>query len=151
MQVYLPIHQAACRQEIFDGVDAFGFNDKSVIGYIKHLDDAGRADVSFCNTGIETVTAKIIEAVHIQLAADELMQESLRIFVLEYLDGETKLPVHLFVHSFHQHQRDFFMRNSLYNRILKYMRKRTMSDVMQQDSCLYGFCFTVEDKIAFGG
>ena len=131
MQIYLPIHEATCCQEIFDRVDTFGFNYETVVGHIKHLDDAGRTDIPFCNTGIETVTTKIIEAVHIQLTTDELMQKPFRIFVLKDLYGKTKLPVHFFIHSFHQHKGDFFVRNSLYNRIFKHMRKRTMSDVMQ--------------------
>ena len=30
------------------------------------------------------------------------------------------------------------------------MRERTVTDVVQQDGCLYGFGFTVEYKVTFG-
>ena len=44
-----------------------------VIRYIKHFDNSGGTDVSFCHACIKAVTAKIIKSVHIQLTAYELM------------------------------------------------------------------------------
>ncbi len=73
MQVYLPVHQATCCEEILDRIDPFGFDNESVIRYIKHFDNSGGTDVSFCHACIKAVTAKIIKSVHIQLTAYELM------------------------------------------------------------------------------
>lgn len=123
MQVYLPVHQATCREEILDRIDPFGFDNQTVIRYIKHFDDSGRADVTFRYACIKAVAAKIIKSVHIQLTAYELMQKAFRVFVLEDLNGKTQLAVHLFVHPFHQHKRNLFVRDSFYNRVFQYMRE----------------------------
>ena len=37
MQIYLPVHQAAGHQEVFDGVNAFGFYYQVIVFYIKHF------------------------------------------------------------------------------------------------------------------
>ena len=151
MQVYLPVHQATCREEILDRIDPFGFDNQTVIRYIKHFDDSGRADVTFRYACIKAVAAKIIKSVHIQLTAYELMQKAFRVFVLEDLNGKTQLAVHLFIHLFHQHERNLFVRDSFYNRVFQYMRERAVSYIMQQDGSLHGLRFTIKDKIAFGG
>ena len=109
MQIYLPVHQAAGHQEVFDGVNAFGFYYQVIVFYIKHFDDAGGPDIAFGYTGIETVTPQIVQTIHIQLTADQLVQEFLGIFIFEYLYGKIELTFHVLVYSFHQHQGDFFM------------------------------------------
>ena len=109
MQISLPVHQAAGHQEVFDGVNAFGFYYQVIVFYIKHFDDAGGPDIAFGYTGIETVTPQIVQTIHIQLTADQLVQEFLGIFIFEYLYGKIELTFHVLVHSFHQHQGDFFM------------------------------------------
>ena len=77
MQIDLPVHQAAGHQEVFDGVNAFGFYYQVIVFYIKHFDDAGGPDIAFGYTGIETVTPQIVQTIHIQLTADQLVQEFL--------------------------------------------------------------------------
>ena len=109
MQVDLPVHQATGGEEVFDGVDAFGLYHQMVVLYIQHLDDAGGANVAFGHSGIETVAAQVVQAVHIQLPAYQLVQEAFGIFVLEDLNGECQLSVHLLVDAFHQHQGDVFV------------------------------------------
>lgn len=37
------------------------------------------------------------------------------------------------------------------NGVFKNMRKRPVADVVQKDGCLYGFGFTVEYEVPFGG
>ena len=150
MQIYLPVHQTARGEKVLNGIDAFGFYHQMVVLYIEHLDDTCRTYISLRDPCIEAVATKVVEAVHIQLPADQLMKETFGIFVLEYLDGECELPVHLFVDTFHEHQGNVFVRYALDNGILQYVRERTMPDVVHQDGCLYGFSFTVEDEIAFG-
>ena len=75
-----------------------------IVFYIQHLDDTCRADVALCHSRIETVTSQVIQTIHVQLAADELVQKLLRIFIFEYLYGQIQLPFHLVVHTLHQHQ-----------------------------------------------
>ena len=101
MQVNLPIHQPSGCQEIFNGIDAFGVHHQLVVHHIKHLDDAGRSDVSFSDTREERVAPEVIKTIHIQLTADELVQETLGILVLEDHQGKVQRPVHLLVDLFH--------------------------------------------------
>ena len=151
MQIYLPVHQAACSEEVFDRVDSFGFYDQMVVFYIEHLDDARRTYVTFRYSGIEAVAAQVVEAVHVQLSAYQLVEETLGVFILEYLDGKCQLPVHFFVDAFHEHQGNVFVRDTFYNSIFKHVRERTVPDVVHEDSRLYGFRFTVENEVSFGG
>jgi len=151
VQIYLPVHQAACSQEILNRIDAFRFDNEAVVRHVEHFDDSCRTDIPFRYAGVETVASKIIEPVHIQLPAYKLMQETFRIFVLEDLNGKAELPVHLLVHPFHEYKGDFFVRNSFDNGVFEHMRERTVTDVVQQDSRLYSFSLAVKDKITFGG
>ena len=121
MQIYLPVHQTTGCEKVFDRIDAFGFNNEVVIGHIKHLDDTGRTDVPLCDTGIETVTSQIVQTVHVELPTDELVKETFGIFVFEYLDGKAELPVHFFVHAFHKHEGNLFVRYILHDSIFEYM------------------------------
>ena len=122
-----------------------------VFFHIEHLDDACRADVAFCYAGIETVAAKVVHAVHVELSADQLVQELLGVFVLEYLDGKCELSVHFFVDTLHQHEGDILVRYALYDGVFQYMREGTVSDVMHQNGCLYCFGFTVENEVSLAG
>src|SRR3712207_9264537 len=90
MKIYLPIHQPACGKEVFYGIDAFGFDNQMVVCHIEHLDDTRRTDIPFGDSRVETVAAEIIEPVHVELSADELVQEAFGVFVLKNLNGETE-------------------------------------------------------------
>ena len=146
----LPVIGVPIKGSVLDGVDAFRLNYQVVVLHIEHLDDTGRADVSFGHSGIETVSAQIIQTVHIQLSAHQLVEEALGIFVLEDLDGKGELPFQLLVHALHEHQRDFFVRDACYDGVFEYMRERTMSYIVQEDGGLYSFGFAIEDEVAFG-
>ena len=104
-----------------------------VILYIQHLDNAGGANVAFGHSGIEAVAAQVVQAVHIQLPAYQLVQEALGVFILENLNGECQLSVHFLVDTFHQHQGDVFVGDALHDGIFQYVG------------------FAVEDKVSFGG
>ena len=100
---------AAGHEEVLDGVDAFLLDDEVVVLDVEHLDDARRADVSLGDARVEAVAAQVVQAVHVELAADQLVEEALGILVLEYLDGQRQLPVHLAVDALHQQQGDVFV------------------------------------------
>lgn len=83
VQIDLPVHQAAGSEEVLNRIDAFGLYYQVVILYIQHLDNAGGANVAFGHSGIEAVAAQVVQAVHIQLPAYQLVQEALGVFILE--------------------------------------------------------------------
>ena len=166
VQIYLPIHQAAGHEEVLDGVDAFLLDDEVVVLHVEHLDDARRADVSLGDARVEAVAdarradvslgdarveavaAQVVQAVHVQLAADQLVEEALGILVLEYLDGQR--PVHLAVDALHQQQGDVFVGDAAHDGVFQHVREGPVADVVHQDGGLDGFGFAVEDEVALG-
>ena len=151
MQIDLPVHQAAGGEEVLNRIDAFGLYYQVVILYIQHLDNAGGANVAFGHSGIEAVAAQVVQAVHIQLPAYQLVQEALGVFILENLNGECQLSVHFLVDTFHQHQGDVFVGDALHDGIFQYVGEGSVADVVHQDSGFHSFGFAVEDKVSFGG
>ena len=67
MQVYLPVHKSTGDDEFLDGIDAFLVDYQRVVFDIEHVDDAFGAYYAFADTGKEGVTAKVVEAVHVEL------------------------------------------------------------------------------------
>ena len=130
MQIDLPIHQSAGGQIVLDGIDTFRVNHQLVVGHIQHLDDACRTDVSFCNAGIEGVATKIVQAVHVQLTGNQLMEYFVGIFVLENGDGQIQLVFQIVVYLFHHHQGYVLMGNAVNQRVLQDMRERSVPDVV---------------------
>ena len=151
VQIDLPVHQPAGGEEVLDGVDAFCLHYQVVVFHVEHLDDAGGADVPFDYARVVAVAAQVVQTVHVQLPADQLMQEAFRVFVLEDADGEGQLSVHLLVDALHQQQRDVFVRNAAHDGVLQYVRERTVPDVVHQDGGFHGFRLAVEDEVSFGG
>ena len=150
MQIYLPIHQAAGHEEVLDGVDAFLLDDEVVVLDIEHLDDARRADVSLGDARVEAVAAQVVQAVHVELAADQLVEEALGILILEYLDGQRQLSVHLAVDALHQQQGDVFVGDAAHDGVFQHVREGPVADVVHQDGGLDGFGLAVEDEVALG-
>ena len=87
VQINLPIHQAPRGEEVLDGVDAFGLDHQMVIAYIKHLDDTRRADITLNHPRVVAVAPQVVKAVHIELTADQLVEETLRVLILEDLNS----------------------------------------------------------------
>ena len=151
VEVDLPIHEPAGGEEVFDGVDAFGFDHEVVVFHVEHLDDACGTDVAFAHAGVEAVAPQVVESVHVQLPADELVEEAFRVFVLEDADGEGGLSVRLLVDAFHQHQGDVFVRHAAHDGVFEHVREGAVADVVHEDGGFDGFGFAVEDEVALGG
>ena len=60
------------------------------------------------------------------------MQKSLLISIRKYTYRQTQSTIHLLIYHLHHPERQLLMRYPTYNRMLQYMRKRTMSYIMQQ-------------------
>ena len=54
-----------------------------VVQHVEHLDDAGRADVALRHARVEAVAPQVVQAVHVELPAHQLVQEAFGILVPE--------------------------------------------------------------------
>lgn len=77
------------------------------------------------------------------------MEKLLGVFVLENLDGEGELSTEIFVHLLHGEQGNFLMAHSADEGVFKYVGKRTVSNVVQEDGSPNSFFFRVENEVAF--
>ena len=111
-------------------IAAAGVYSLMIVFYIKHFDDAGGPDIAFGYTGIETVTPQIVQTIHIQLTADQLVQEFLRITVSKNVECQRQAALEMTVQIFHQQARQVFVVH-IHQRMFKCMRKRTVAYIMQ--------------------
>ena len=120
------------------------FDHQCIVDNVEHLDDACRSYVALGDASEERVASQIVQAVHVELTGDELMEEVLGILILEDADGERELSAEVMVHLFHHHQRDVFVRDAADKRVFQYMRERPVSDVVHQDGSFNSLGFAVE-------
>ena len=146
VEIDLPIHESARSEVVLDGIDAFGVHHKAVVNDVEHLDDARRPDVAFGHACVERVTAQVIEAVNIELARNELVEEAFVVFVLENQDGQCKPAVHVLIDAVHHHERNLFMGDVVDECVLQHMRERSVTNVVHQDGSLYGFGLGIENE-----
>ncbi len=81
------------------------------------------------------------------------MQECLVVIIVKYLDGQVELALEFHVQLFHHHQRYFFVCHLPYQRMLKRMAIRTMTDIVKQYTHVKRFGLAVADLdiLAFEG
>ena len=149
VKVNLPIHQTAGGEVVLERVDTFLLYDEAVVNHVEHLDDACRSDVALGNSCEERVASQVVETVHIELAGDELMQESLGVVVLEDSDGHSQPVVQVVIDALHHHQRNVLVRDAVNERILEDVRERSVPDVVHEDSRLHSLRLRVEDELSF--
>ena len=111
MHIYLPVHQSPGDDKLLHAIDTLLVHHQLVVVHIEHRDDAVGAHDALAHTGEERVAAQVVEAVHIELATDELVQEMLMVSVGEYLNGDIQCATHLLVHPFHHHKGNLLMRH----------------------------------------
>ena len=75
------------------------------------------------------------------------MQEVLWVVAFEDADGQVKLLAHVVVYLFHHQQRQLFVRYAADERVLKYMRERSVPYVVHQYGRLNGLGLGVEDEV----
>lgn len=101
VQVYLPVHESSAEQKLLDAVDGLFFYHQFAFLYGEHFQDAVVSDYSFCNAREEAVAIQVVHSVYIQLARNQLMQESLRVFVGEDIYGCLQRALEMAVHLLH--------------------------------------------------
>lgn len=90
VQIYLPVHQAAGSEEVLNGVDTFGFYHEMVFFHIEHL--VMRAEPMLPSvTRYRNCRGEGSPCAPCRVVRDQLVQELLGVFVLEYLDGKCEL------------------------------------------------------------
>ena len=135
MQINLPIHEPARHQEILDRIDSFRFHHQFIVHHIQHFHDACRTDAAFAHAGEKTVALQIIQPVHIQLTADQLIEETFVVSVGENLDGDIQCAVQLAIHPSCHQQRNLLVMDIADQAILQHMRKRRVTDIVKQNGC----------------
>ena len=108
MHIDLPVHEAAADDELLDAVDALLVDHELVVVDVEHGDDAVGADDALADAGEEAVAAEVVEAVHVELAADELVEEVFGVGVAEDGDSHVERGGDLggagVAHLFHHHE-----------------------------------------------
>ena len=87
MQIHLPVHEATGNNELLDAVNTFLFHHQMIIDHIQHLQNALASNLPFYHTAEETVASQVVQSIHIELAAHQLMQKLLGVFVIENGNG----------------------------------------------------------------
>ena len=147
MQVHLPVHQAAGDEELLDGVDAFRVHGQLPFVQVEHLDDARRADGALHHARVEAVAAQVVDAVHVELAGHQLVQETLGMAVAEHVHGQVEPPAGLLVHPPHHEQRQFLVADAVHQAVLQAVREGAVPDVVQQDGGAGGLGLVGRDVV----
>lgn len=87
VHIDLPVHEAATDDKFLDTVDTFLVDYELVIVNVEHRDYAVGADNAFADTGEEAVASEIVEAVHVELRGDKLVEEVFVVLIGEYGNG----------------------------------------------------------------
>src|SRR5690554_2265454 len=150
VQVHLPVHEATRNQKFFNGVDAFGFHHQLIVGYAKHFDDAVGTHDPFGYAGKKAVAQQIIEAVHVELTADQLMEKFFWVAVGENIDGHLQATSKVLVESFHKQQGDGLVVNAPHEGRFQHMGKGTMAQIVHQYGGVNGLCLVGTDVLSLG-
>ena len=156
MHIDLPIHQATADDELLNAVDTFDLHHQAVIAHVEHFQQSLAGNASFLHAREERVAAEIIHPVHVQLARDQLVQEMLRVLVLEDCDGYIQgfsvlgglLFCKIFVDALHHQERYILVCHAIDDGMLEDMREGSVSDIVQEDRYhraglfLFGDCHT---------
>ena len=133
MQIHLPVHQAARDKEFFDRVDRFLFHHQAIIHDLQHLQDPIAADHAFAHARVETVAVEVIDAIHIQLAAHELMQGAPRMPVAEDRKAHLQTAIETIVERIHHQGADVLVHDPFHDAVLQGVAERSVADIVQQD------------------
>ena len=144
VQVDLPVHQPPGNDIIFDGVDALGLDDDTGIRtallrmHPHGFDDAIYAHISLYDTRIKRIAPQEVQAVHIQLAGNELVKKRTFVRTVEYLQRQVQGALEAFIERNHELPAHVFMTITVNKGMFQYMGERTVSDVVQHRSRLCG-------------
>ena len=131
MQIDLPVHQPPRDNKLLHRIDALLLHHQTVVLHIQHTDDAVGAHNALTHTREEAVASQIVESVHIQLAAHQLVQKVLWIAVVENADGSRESSLELLVQPLHK-EAGAVLVVQVGNHIFRGVRKGSVTDVVQQ-------------------
>ena len=106
VQIHLPIHQAPRHDELLDGINGLLFDAELPVDDVEHLDDPFAADLALSHPAVKAVARQIIQSIHVQLAADQLVQEWLGVVVVEDFECQVKCTSHFVVQTPHDEGAD---------------------------------------------
>ena len=133
VQVHLPVHQATRHNELLNGVDRLLFDAELAVHDVQHLQDALAAHLALGDPAVEAVPSEVIQAVHVELAADQLMEERLGMVVVEDFNGQIQGAPHLVVQAAHDQGADVFVVHAFHNAVFQRMTERAVTHVVQED------------------
>ena len=148
VHVYLPVHEAAGDDELLDGVDTFLVDDQLIVVDVEHRDDAIGADYALADTGEEAVATEIVEAVHVELAAHQLVEEMLVVGIGEYGNSHIQRPIHFLIDALHHHQGNLLV-GDIDKHPLTGVGEGAVADVVQENGQFGTAAFLVGDAYTF--
>ena len=149
VQIHLPVHQAPRHDELFNRINGLFFDAELPVDDVEHLDDALAADFSFGHPAVKAVARQVIQTIHVELAADQLVQERLGMMVVENLNRQVQGASHLVVQASHDERADVFVMDALDNAVLQSVAEGTVAYVVQEDGQTCGFSLFFRDRNTF--
>ena len=149
VQIHLPVHQAPRHDELLDGINGLLFDAELTVDDVEHLDDAFAADFPFGHPAVKTVTRQVVQTIHVELAADQLMQERLGVVVVEDFNGKVQGAAHLVVQASHDEGADVFVMHALDDAVLQGVAEGTVTHVVQEDGQTCRLCLLFRDGNPF--
>ena len=101
--------------------------------HAQHFDKAVSARTTFLYAGVEGVAVEVVEAVHVELAADQLMKKRPLVGASKHFNGQIELAAKLLIQSLHQKQRELLVGHILKNGRFQGVGERAVSHVVQQN------------------
>ena len=104
-----------------------------VIHHLQHLDDALATDHPFAHAGVEAVAVEVVDAVHIQLAAHQLVQVAFGVLVAEDADAEVQCPAELEVQRIHHQGAHVLVADAFHQAMFQGMAEGPVPHIVQED------------------
>ena len=109
--------------------------------HAQHFDEAVGAGAAFLHAGVKGVAVEVVEPVHVELTAHQLVKKRPGIRALEHLNGQIELASELLVQPLHQKQGQLLVRHVLENSGFEGVGEGAVADVVQQDGGQRGLAF----------
>ena len=149
VQIHLPIHEPPRHDELFDRINGLLFDAKLTVHDVQHFDDAFTSDFAFSHATVKAVAREVVQSVHVQLTADQLVEEWLGVMVVENFDCQVQGAPHLVVQTAHDECTYVFVVNALDDAVFQSMAEGAMTHVVQQDGQTSGFRLFLSDGDTF--
>jgi len=133
VQVHLPVHQPAAHQKILDRVHGLFLEHQPFVVHAQHFYEAVGPGAAFFHAGVKRVAVEVIEPVHVELAAHELVKEGPAVGALKHVDGQIQPAAELRVQALHDEQRELLVRHVLKNSRFQGVRERAVAHVVEQN------------------